>query len=160
MIDSTFIESAYGGPEAAPNGYKRATGCSVHVLIDKTQSVLAFAALPGNRHDAEGAQSVLPLARHRFPSLKLVLGDRAYRQRPLTEFASEFGIVIDGASPALPKGQIFKPMPLRWKVEQFFAWLSKWRRIAKNWCYSLKGFCRDVEWSLLGLSLRRAARAR
>jgi transposase len=48
-------------------------------------------------------------------------------------------------------------MPLRWRVERFFAWLCKWRRIAKNWCFSPLGFALDVRWCVFGLSLRRLA---
>jgi transposase len=78
-----------------------------------------------------------------------------YRQRPLAALAAAHGIYLDADSPALPRGVIFKPVPLRWKVEQFFAWFSQWRRAAKNGCYSLEGFVRDVDGSMLGLSLRR-----
>ena len=157
-IDSTFIESAFGGPGTAPNGYKRAVGCGVHVLIDKASHVLAACVLPGNRHDADGARVLLPAAKQRFKALRLVLGDKAYRQAPLVQFAAELGIELDGDSPPLPKGTIFKPMPLRWRVERYFAWLVKWRRIAKNWCFSLAGFTLDVIWSMFGLALRQSAR--
>jgi transposase len=67
-------------------------------------------------------------------------------------------IEINGDSPPLPKGEIFVPMPTRWKVEQFFSWLMRWRRIAKNWCHSITGFAIDMGWCLFGLSLRRAAK--
>lgn len=156
VIDSTFIESSYGGEGAAPNGYKRAVGCGVHVLIDKASNVMAACVLPGNRQDADGARILLPSAKEHFPKLRTVLGDKAYRQRPLAEFAAELGIELDGDSPPLPQGVIFKPMPLRWRIERYFAWLVKWRRVAKNWCYSLGGFALDVWWSIFGLTLRRA----
>ena len=38
ILDSTFIESSYGGSQSAPNGYKRATGCGVHVLVENTST--------------------------------------------------------------------------------------------------------------------------
>jgi hypothetical protein len=34
-------------------------------------------------------------------------------------------IEINGDSPPLPKGEIFVPMPARWKVEQCFSWLMR-----------------------------------
>jgi putative transposase len=156
IIDSTFIESAYGGAQCAPNGYTRATGHGVHVLIDKHSRPLAFSVLPGNLQDAAGARFVIPGAKLRHPTLHRVLGDKAYRQRPLQSEMAALSIVLDGDSPPLPKGTIFKPMPMRWRIEQFFAWLCKWRRISKNWCFSLKGFTADVEWALFGLTLRRS----
>ena len=149
------MESAYGGQGTAPNGYKRAVGCNIHVLLDKESRVMGVRVLPANLQDAEGARCLLPLAKDNFPALTLVLGDKAYRQRPLSEFAAELDIKVDGDSPPLPKGTTFKPMPMRWRVERFFSWLAKWRRIARNWCYSVAGFETDVLWSILGLNLRR-----
>jgi transposase len=154
-IDSTFIESAYGGALCAPSGYKRATGPGVHVLIDNNSYPLAFSVLPGNLQDAAGARQLVPGAKIRVPSLKLVLGDKAYRQRPLQAEMCALGVEINGDSPPLPKGTTFKPMPMRWRIEQFFAWLCKWRRIAKNWCFSHAGFTTDLSWALPGICLRR-----
>lgn len=158
IIDSTFIESAYGGARCAPNGYKRATGHGVHVLIDKHSRPLAFVVLPGNHQDAAGARKLIPDAKRQHPSLELVLGDKAYRQRPLQEEMATLGVVVDGDSPPLPKGTTFSPMPMRWRIEQFFAWLCKWRRIAKNWCFSYEGFAMDMGWTLFGLILRRLSK--
>ena len=153
IIDSTFIEAAYGGPGTAPSGYKRATGCSAHFLIDKNSNVLAMCVLPANLQDAEGARILVPAAKEHFPNLKLVLGDKAYRQKPLAAMGEELGVEINGDSPPLPKGTTFVPMPLRWRVERFFSWLAKWRRVAKNWCYSLDGFLLDMKWAVFGLAL-------
>ena len=125
-------------------------------IIDKTSRVLAACVLPGNIQDAQGARLLLPQIATEHPTVKLILGDKAYRQRPLQQFAADLGIAIDGDSPPLRSGQIFSPMPLRWRVERFFSWVMKWRRVARNWCYSTAGFARDVAWSLFGLTLRRS----
>jgi transposase len=157
ILDSTFIESAYGGPGAAASGYKRAKGHNVSVLIDKDSRIMELCVLPANLQDAEGARALLPAAKEHFPKLRKVLGDKAYRGAPIVTFAAELGIELDGDSPPLPKGTIFVPMPMRWRIEQFFAWLSKWRRIAKSWCYSDVGYAVDVYWAMFGLTLRRFA---
>ena len=156
IIDSTFIESAYGGPGNSPNGYKRATGCGLHVTIDKTSRVLAACVLPGNKQDAEGARRMLPHLARAFPTVRCILGDKAYAQQPLQAYAAKFGVTIDGRSPPLRRGTIFSPMPLRWRVERFFSWVCKWRRIAKNWCHSIWGYAHDVVWALFGLMLKRS----
>lgn len=111
---------------------------------------------PGNLQDAAGARVLIPEAKRRHPALRLVLGDKAYRQRPLRDEMAALSVSIDGDSPPLPKGTIFRPMPMRWSIEQFFAWFCKSRRIAKNWCFSLAGFTADVAWVLLGVTLRRS----
>jgi len=139
----------------APSGYKRAKGVNVSVLIDKDSRVMQLCVLPANLQDADGARAILPAAKEHFPKLCKVLGDKAYRGSPVVTFAAELGIELDGDSPPLPKGIIFKPMPMRWRIEQFFAWISKWRRIAKMWCYSAAGYAVDVYWSVFGFSLKR-----
>jgi transposase len=151
IIDSTFIESAYGGGRCAPSGYKRATGHSAHVLIDKFSRPLSVAVLPANRQDVTGARLLIPRAKACFPSLRLVLGDKAYRQRPLQAEMAALGVLLDGDSPPMPHGVSFQPMPMRWRIEQFFAWLCK----CKNWCFTLDGFEQDVNWVLLGIGVRR-----
>ena len=156
IIDSTFVESSYGGAGNAPNGYKRATGANLHVIIEKHSRVLGAIVLPANLQDAFGARELLPRIKRIFPSITTVLGDGAYRQEPLREFAAGLGIHINADSPPLPKGKIFVPQPLRWRVERFFSWLFKWRRVAKNWCYSIWGFATDVSWAIFGLTLKRS----
>jgi putative transposase len=155
VIDSAFIESAYGSAACAPSGYKRATGHSVHVLSDRRSWPLGHLVLPANLQDAAGARCLIPRAKQQHPSLCRVLGDKAYRQRPLQAEMRELGVDLDGDSPPLPKGTTFRPMPMRWRIEQFFAWFCRWRRVAKNWCFSAAGFAADVAWTLFAVLLRK-----
>ncbi|HAY09389.1 MAG TPA: hypothetical protein DCY18_05540, partial [Thauera sp.] len=76
LIESTFIESAFGGAHAAPSGYKRATGHSLHVLISKHSAVLGALVLPANRPDTVGAQALLPAVTRTHPPLKLAAQGR------------------------------------------------------------------------------------
>jgi len=114
---------------------------------------------PGSTADARAAHALLPAVKAAHPNITAVLGDRAYSGQPLAQLAGELGLSIDASSPALPKGITFEPMPVRWRIEQFFSWLVKWRRIARVWAYGISGFARDVMWSAFGLQLRRIARS-
>lgn len=91
------------------------------------------------------------------PNITCVLGDKAYAGKPLDELGQRLGLRIDASSPALPKYRTFDPMPVRWRIEQFFSRLVKWRRIARVWAYGVAGFAMDVMWSAFGLQLRRSA---
>jgi transposase len=125
-------------------------------VIEKHSGVLGAIVLPANMQDAYGARLLLPGIKERVPTITTILGDGAYRQGPLREFAANLGIHINADSPPLPDGKIFVPQPLRWRVERFFSWLFKWRRVAKNWCYSIWGYATDVSWAILGLAMKRA----
>ncbi|MDO8414857.1 MAG: transposase [Agitococcus sp.] len=81
--------------------------------------------------------------------------DKAYRGAGLVAEMADIGVELNGDSPPLPDGTIFVPMPVRWRIERFFSWFAKWRRIAKNWCYTHLGFAWDVRWSMFGLTLKR-----
>lgn len=88
-----------------------------------------------------------------------MLGDKAYGGKPLQELAHKLGIRLDATLPPLPDGKLFEPQPVRWRVERFFSWLVKWRRIARVWAYGLAGFAADLAWCAFGLQLRRTANA-
>lgn len=159
IVDSLFVKSSYGGAGCVVNGNKRAKGLSIHAAIDKHQNILMLQVWPGSAADARAAHELLPAVKAAHPNITAVLGDKAYGGKPLAQLGTELGLTIDASSPALPKGVTFEPMPVRWRIEQFFSWLVKWRRIARVWAYGMVGFAMDVMWSAFGLQLRRIARS-
>lgn len=129
----------------------------MHAAIDKHQNILALHVWPGSTADARAAHELLRAVKDAHPNITSVLGDKAYGGAPLDALAQQLGLAIDASSPALPKGRTFDPMPVRWRIEQFFSWLVKWRRIARVWAYGITGFAMDLMWSAFGLQLRRCA---
>ena len=88
-IDSTFVETSFGGEGTAVNGCKRATGANLHLIIEKYSRVLGAIVLPANLQDALGARLLLPGGvKERFPTITTIFGDGAHRQEPLKEFAA------------------------------------------------------------------------
>jgi putative transposase len=154
ILDSTFVESAYGCEGTDISGYKKAKGNCIHVAIDKHRDVLSISAQNARVSDSAAAVPLIEATVAQFPSIKKFLADGTYDKPTLHAVAAELGVVVDATSPPLPQGCNFNPIPLRWRVEQFFSWLAKWRRIAKNWCYSSAGFDQDLQWSVFGLTIR------
>lgn len=155
IADSTFVESGYGCKGSGSSGYKNAKGVTLHVVIDKHRDVLAASVQAANVSDAAAACDLIKVVCEHYPSVTRLLGDKAYDKDMLKEVVSSLNVALDATSPALPKGVTFQPMPLRWRIEQFFGWLSRWRRLAKNWCYSIQCFEAEFHWCLLGLNFRR-----
>jgi hypothetical protein len=85
--------------------------------------VLGAFPLSASLPDATGARQLLPEGALFF--LHAVLGDRAYRSAALAAALATLGPRVDATSPALPAGTDFVPLPLRWKVEQYFSWLMR-----------------------------------
>jgi hypothetical protein len=160
VIDSTFIKSSYGGAGCVVSGLKRAKGLTVHAAIDARSNILALQVWPGSAADARAAHWLLPHLKANAPSVELVLGDKAYGGQPLQELTDKLSMRLDATSPPLPEGSLFEPQPIRWRIERFFSWLVKWRRVARVWAYGLNGFATDLAWAAFGLQLRRSARGR
>jgi hypothetical protein len=158
IVDSLFVKSSFGGEGCVVSGLKRAKGLSIHAAIDKNRNILALHVWPGSTADAHAAHWLLTEVKEAHPNITCILGDKAYSGEPLETLAERLGLFLDASSPALPKGKTFDPMPIRWRIEQFFSWLVKWRRIARVWAYGIRGFAMDVMWSAFGLQLRRCAR--
>ncbi len=156
MVDSTFVESAYGCKGTGISGHKRAKGNIISVAVDKHGDVLAASVNSANTADSTAAQPLIEVAFALFSTLKRVLGDSAYDRTALKEFLEILGLDLDTTSPPLPKGVHFLPRPVRWVVEQYFGWLMRWRRLAKNYCYEALRFTSEVRWCIMATAMKRA----
>lgn len=83
-----------------------------------------------NIHDSTGAKRVLKELFKRVPTLQLLWADQAYRG-PLVDwvktlFSCQLEIVYRTT-------QAFEVLPRRWVVERTFAWLSRYRRLVRDY---------------------------
>ena len=84
-------------------------------------------------HDYEGGHFVLHRIRETYRRLRVVFGDSAYGKCGLPAWAKETCKVIlqTVLRPVEAKG--FVVLPKRWIVERTFAWLSRHRRLSKDY---------------------------
>jgi putative transposase len=102
--------------------------------------------------DHDGGKDLLSPLRERFPRLKLIWADSGYKKGGFVEWVKATlgweveivehpwsglrgvwapkGAEVDWEK-IRPKG--FHVLPRRWVVERTFAWLSTWRRLAKDY---------------------------
>lgn len=123
---------------------ERAKDLRIHAAIDKNQNILALRVWPGSTADAHATNVLLRAVKTAHPNTIAILGDTAYGGEPLEWLAAELRLSIDANSLALLNGKTFHPLPVRWRLEQFFSWLAKKRRIAPVWAYGLVGFVRGA----------------
>lgn len=92
------------------------------------------------------------------PTLELVWADSAYRG--LVEFALLlFRIIVSIVS--RPDGAVgFVLVPKRWVVERTFGWLTRWRRLNRNYEHTLASAEAVVQIAMIGIMTRRLARVR
>ena len=118
-----------------PRGYdagKKVSGRKRHIVVDTTGLLLAIAVHAANIQDRDGAKLVLGKLLHRFPRLQVIWADGAYAGR-LVAWAWATGGWVLSVVRRNPDSHRFEVLPRRWVVERTLAWLSRCRRLSKDY---------------------------
>lgn len=82
--------------------------------------------------DREGAKLLLAECKGAFPRLEHIWADGGYRGSLVAWVKTEYGWTLEIVDKA--QGQKgFSVLPRRWVVERTFAWLGRYRRLAKDY---------------------------
>lgn len=100
---------------------------------------------------------MLPILAQRFPGLKKLWADGAYRGE-FVEQAQTYGLAVEITAPPSERG--FQGVPWRWVVERTFAWLSNYRRLSKDYEYWVCTSDAMIYVAMIHLMVRRLARLR
>jgi len=128
VIDSQSIKTVEAG---GPRGYdagKKIKGRKRHAMVDTDGRALVIQARPANIQDRDGAVPLLKASRKSFPFVEIAFADSAYgaqRVKDATCIAIE---VVKKIADQIG----FHVLPRRWAVERTFAWISRNRRLAKD----------------------------
>ena len=158
VIDSQSAKTTESGGPRGFDAHKMLKGRKRHIVTDTQGFPLAVLVHPANIQDNHGAVPLLGTLRQTFPRLRHVVADRVYRGNKLRKAIAAFGrwrikIVTR------PKGSRgFKPLPKRWVIERTFAWLTRNRRLAKDFERSIASSQAWVLIASVQLLSRRLAR--
>lgn len=133
VIDSQSVRTAEGGESRGFDGGKKITGRKRHIAVDTLGLLLVVVVHSAGFQDYEGGHFVLHRIRETYRRLRVVFGDSAYGKCGLPAWAKETCKVIlqTVLRPVEAKG--FVVLPKRWIVERTFAWLSRHRRLSKDY---------------------------
>ena len=100
--------------------------------VDTMGLLLAVVVHPANIQDRDGAKLVIDKLIGRFPRMRLVWADAGYAGKLV-----EWVWVLTGWALEIVKrprdSHRFQVLPRRWVVERTFAWLSRCRRMSKDY---------------------------
>ena len=125
IIDTQSVKT---GPQRGPRGYdahKKVKGRKRVLMVDVEGDPLGVRVVPADVQDRDALAALAPdLAAH--PSLRLAWMDLGFAAERSGEFLARHGIVQELVGTAGRRGFVVEPR--RWKVEQTFGCLQRYRR--------------------------------
>lgn len=108
------------------------TGRKRHIVVDTTGLLLAIVTHPADIQDRDGAKLVINKLIGRFPRLKLIWADGGYAGQLVDWVQTLTGWILEIVKRPKDSHQ-FLVLPRRWVVERTLAWLSRCRRLSKDY---------------------------
>ncbi len=143
----TGSQSVWTTEMAGPSGYdagKRTRGRRRHIAVDVEGTPIVVQAHTADARDRDGAPDVILAMLEMVPKVAKVWADSGYSGGKPRARLAEMGVPDALEIVERPKG--FTVPCRRWVVERTFAWMSRYRRLAKDCGRSLES---SVAWAQL-----------
>jgi putative transposase len=127
-----------------------------HLLVDTLGLVWGLVVHSAGIQDRDGAKPVCEAAQPACPRLERVYADGAYAGALEEWLTTAMGWTLDIVKRP-PEAQGFVVLPKRWIVERTLAWLSRFRRLAKDYEETSSSSEAWIHLSMIRLMLRRLA---
>ncbi len=134
IFDARVVQStSESGARAGYSGHKCRKGSKTHAAVDTLGLLLALVVTPANEDErtqveALAAQVQAVTGEH----VELAWVDQGYTDQAVADTATAHGIQVEVVRlPEAKRG--FVLLPRRWVVERSFAWLARFRRLARDY---------------------------
>lgn len=134
ILDSRTLQSSpESGSRAGYDGAKRRRGSKVHVAVDTLGQLLALCVTAANEQDRAQVEALAARVQEvTGESVELAYVDQGYTGEQPAEDAHAHGMRLEIIRlPEAKRG--FVLLPRRWVVERSFGWLSRFRRLARDY---------------------------
>ena len=130
VLDSQSIKAPAARGTRGYDGAKKIVGRKRHIAVDTDGRLLMVNLTTADIADSTGAQAVLDALVKRWPRIKHLFADSAYDRRQLLDKAAflDFTVEIVKRTEAA-----FVVLPRRWVVERTFGWMTRHRRLVRDY---------------------------
>jgi transposase len=134
ILDSRTVQSTpESGAGAGYDGHKRRKGRKTHAAVDTLGHLLALVVTPANAQDRAQVEALAAAVQDvTGESVELAYVEQGYTGDQAETDAAEHGIRLEVVK--LPQAKHgFVLLPRRWVVERSFAWVARFRRLARDY---------------------------
>jgi transposase len=119
--------------------------------------LLSVVVLPADVQDRDGAFELLRRARRLFPFIKRLFADGGYQGEKMALVVSRTGTWTLQIVKRCNAAQGFEVLPKRWIVERTFAWISRNRRLARDFERYARTTIAFIRLAMIRIMIRRLA---
>ena len=134
ILDARVLQSSpESGARAGWDGHKRRKGSKVHAAVDTLGQLLALTVTPANQDErTQVAALAAEVQAVTGAHVELAWVDQGYTGEEVAQTAAAQGIQLEVVKlPEAKRG--FVLLPRRWVVERSFAWIARFRRLARDY---------------------------
>jgi transposase len=129
----TMQSTPESGARAGYDGHKRKKGSKIHMAVDTLGHLLALHVTPANEQERAQVEKLAKAVQGVTDGhVELAWVDQGYTGEEPAQAAKEQGIILEVVKLSEAK-KGFVLLPRRWVAERSFAWMARFRRLAKDY---------------------------
>ena len=160
IADSQSSKSAEGGESRGFDGGKQVSGRKRNLLVDTLGLVVLAKVTAANVQDVQAGKQLFSALANKpelLSRLEKIFADGGYRGELVAWVQQNLNVVLEIVLKlGHPKG--FQVLPKRWVVERTFAWITRNRRLARDYERLAQSSEAFIYLAMIRLGLRRLAR--
>lgn len=155
VVDSQSVRASHA-PARGYDAGKKILGRKRHIAVDTDGRLLMVNLTTADIPDSAGAQAVLDGIARRWPWVRHLFADGAYDRHKLMDKAAYLDFVVEIVR-RCDDQKGFVILPRRWIVERTFGWMTRWRRLVRDYEKRLDVSHAMIIVAMGGILLRRIA---